>query len=103
MQGQLPIDETDPFAAPSSQPTSPLAQTPSKTPALEPDSPVWHAIGYDPITEDAVLKRTRMRLADMQTQLLDLLLQGWVEQDATGRFCRSARDLAPRTSSGVST
>jgi len=101
MQGQLPIDETDPFAAPSSQPTSPLAQTPSKTPALEPDSPVWHAIGYDPITEDAVLKRTRIRLADMQTQLLDLLVQGWVEQDATGRFCRSARDHALRTSSGA--
>ena len=110
-QGQLPIDntdfETDPPAAPSgTPPLTPSAQPPSSpppTPALEPDSPVWHAIGYDPITEDAVLTRTRMRLADMQTQLLDLLLQGWVEQDATGRFCRSARDHAPRTSSGVST
>lgn len=111
MQGQLPIDDTDPPAAtsgtpppkPTPKPTPKPPPNPSSAKALEPDSPVWHAIGYDPITEDAVLKRTRMRLADMQTQLLDLLLQGWVEQDATGRFCRSARDLAPRTSSGVST
>jgi len=110
VQGQLPMDETDvdndsPAAPADMPPSTPHARPPMSlppTPALEPDSPVWHAIGYDPITEDAVLKRTRIGLADMHTQLLDLLVQGWVEQDATGRFCRSARDLAPRTSSGVS-
>ena len=101
MQGQLPIDDTDPPAATSGTPLPKSPPNPSSATALEPDSPVWHAIGYDPITEDAVLKRTRIRLADMQTQLLDLLVQGWVEQDATGRFCRSARDHALRTSSGA--
>lgn len=103
VQGQLSIDDTDIETDP---PAAPAAKPPSSSPpgpALEPDSPVWHAIGYDPVTEDAVLKRTRMGLADMQTQLLDLMVQGWVEQDATGRFCRSARDHAPRTSPGVST
>ena len=64
-------------------------------PIMAPDSPVWRAIGYDPVSEDTILQRTQLRLADMQTQLLDLLLEGWVEKDATGRFSRTHRNLTP--------
>ena len=104
-QGVLPILDAQSWSRPSH--TSPTrSESPSRSispPAIKPDSPVWHAIGYDPVTEDTVLRRTRMSLADMQTQLLDLLVQGWVEKDATGRILRSDRALVNGTSKGVET
>lgn len=104
-QGVLPILDAQSWSRPSH--TSPTrSESPSRSispPAIKPDSPVWHAIGYDPVTEDTVLRRTRMSLADMQTQLLDLLVQGWVEKDATGRIFRSDRALVNGTSKGVET
>lgn len=90
-QGLLPMQDR---GSPTRRGSAPSDEAGSRLnarglPDSEPDSPVWHAIGYDPITEETILRRTKMNLADMQTQLLDLLVQGWVEKDATGRFCRS--------------
>jgi len=106
IQGELPILRHG--GASSHRRSLPFTESESPSreasqPSLEPDSPVWHAIGYDPVTEDTVMRRTRLSHAEMQIQLLDLLVQGWVVQDATGRFCRSGRTHAQRTSSGVLT
>ena len=95
-QGVLPIMDAAPEPRQDKAPSTESDLDPSDAVmnAMEPDSPVWHAIGYDPVTEDTVLRRTRMSLPQMQTQLLDLLVQGRVEMDATGRFCRSGRNRA---------
>ena len=104
-QGVLPIPNAESWLGRSSPPNA-KPESPSRgrdLPQMEPDSSVWHAIGYDPVTEDTVLRRTRMSLPEMQIQLLDLLVEGWVEKDATGRFCRSGRTRAIETSKGVTT
>ena len=85
-------------------PTAASSPMPTQTalPVVEPDSPVWRAIGYDPVTEDTILRRAGISAAEMQTQLLALLLQGRVEMDAAGRFCRTVSDCAQHTQNGAS-
>ncbi len=104
-QGVLPIPDAKPWRRPCNlSPTRPESTSRGISPtSMEPDSPVWHAIGYDPVSEDTVLRRARISLAEMQTQLLDLLVRGWVEKDAAGRILRSGRSRAMETSKGVTT
>lgn len=53
-----------------------------------PHSPVWDAIGYDPVSEDTLLERTGFLPALLQAELLNLELAGHIERLSSGRFVR---------------
>jgi DNA processing protein len=67
--------------------TSPACATKKKQ-RQSPRSPVWGAIGYDPVSEDALLERTGFLPALLQTELLTLELEGHIERLPSGRFVR---------------
>ena len=52
-------------------------------------SPVWRAIGYDPVSEDTLLERTGFLPALLQTELLTLELEGYIKRLPSGRFVRN--------------
>ena len=54
-----------------------------------PLSPVWDAIGYDPVTLDVLQQRTNMLPAILQCELLTLELNGDIERRPNGRIVRS--------------
>ena len=56
-----------------------------------PLSPIWDAIGYDPITIDLLQQRTNMLPAILQCELLTLELNGDIERRPNGRIVRSRR------------
>ncbi len=56
-----------------------------------PSSPIWSAIGYDPITEDTLLRRTAMPAAALYEALLDLELAGQILRHPDGRLSRKHR------------
>jgi DNA processing protein len=55
----------------------------------QPLSPVWHAIGYDPITEETLQQRTNMLPSILQCELLTLELNGDIERRPNGRIVRA--------------
>ena len=57
----------------------------------EPRSPIWHAIGYDPISEDTLQQRTNMLPAILQCELLTLELNGDVERRPNGSIVRARK------------
>jgi DNA processing protein len=67
-------------------PTPAHATTSKKS--KSPHSPVWSAIGYDPVSEDTLLERTGFLPALLQTELLTLELAGHIERLPSGRFVR---------------
>ena len=56
-----------------------------------PRSPLWDAIGYDPISEDTLQHRTNMLPAILQCELLTLELNGDIERRPNGRIVRARR------------
>ena len=68
--------------------TTPVCATTSKQ-RKSPLSPVWSAIGYDPVSEDTLLARTGFLPALLQTELLTLELEGHIERLPSGRFVRT--------------
>lgn len=66
--------------------------TPTATATLSkaaPHSPVWDAIGYDPVSEDILQQRTNMLPAILQCELLMLELNGHIERRPNGRVVRA--------------
>ena len=53
-----------------------------------PSSPLWSAIGYDPITEDTLQQRTAVSAATLHEALLDLELAGHIQRHSDGRLSR---------------
>lgn len=53
-----------------------------------PPSPIWSAIGYDPITEETLQRRTSMRAAALHEALLDLELAGHIQRHPDGCLSR---------------
>jgi DNA processing protein len=53
-----------------------------------PSSPIWGAIGYDPITEDTLQQRTAVSAATLHEALLDLELAGHIQRHPDGRLSR---------------
>ena len=53
-----------------------------------PSSPLWSAIGYDPITEDTLQQRTAVSAATLHEALLDLELAGHIQRHPDGRLSR---------------
>ena len=54
-----------------------------------PNSPIWSAIGYDPITEDQLQRRTGLAPAQLQVELFTLELEGHIERRGHGQFVRT--------------
>jgi DNA processing protein len=67
------------------------ALTADATFKTEPCSPVWDAIGYDPVSEDTIQQRTNMLPAILQCELLSLELNGDIERQPNGRIVRARR------------
>ena len=68
--------------------------TPTATETLDkaaPHSPVWDAIGYDPVSEDILQQRTNMLPAILQCELLMLELNGHIERRPNGRVVRTRK------------
>jgi DNA processing protein len=76
------------------QPTANLARKAAKGFAHTasqptPNSPTWNAIGYDPITEDQLQRRTGLAPAQLQVELFTLELEGHIERRGHGQFVRT--------------
>jgi DNA processing protein len=54
-------------------------------------SPIWDAIGYDPVSEDVLQQRTTLLPAVLQCELLTLELNGDIERRPNGRIVRARR------------
>ena len=54
----------------------------------KPCSPIWHAIGYDPASEETLLARTGLLPAVLQTELLTLEMEGYIERLPGGHIVR---------------
>ena len=59
-----------------------------RTPSSIPCSPIWDAIGYDPVTEDQLQRRTGLAPAQLQVELFTLELEGHIERRGHGQFVR---------------
>jgi len=67
----------------------PATCSPATPRTLAPSSPTWHAIGYDPITEDQLQRRTGLAPAQLQVELFTLELEGHIERRGHGQFVRT--------------
>ena len=83
------LNELEAFCVPQTLPT-PTATTSSSSKAA-PHSPVWDAIGYDPVSEDILQQRTNMLPAILQCELLTLELNGDIERRPNGRIVRARK------------
>ena len=64
---------------------------PLRSALLEPEHPLLQAMGHDPIGLDALSARTGWGAAQLQAQLLELELDGWLTRLPGGVFQRMAR------------
>lgn len=83
-----------PLNAPHSPPLEPATGLETSSEALTratPRSPVWDAIGYDPVSEDTLQQRTGMLPAILQCELLTLELNGDIERRPSGLIIRARR------------
>jgi len=90
------LNELKAFCVPQARLDTPPELTTKSTdtqtaarPKSLPVSPIWHAIGYDPITEETLQQRTNMLPAILQSELLTLELSGDIERRPNGRIVRS--------------
>ena len=80
--------QTDLFFSTTSL-TAHLQASPCEKSAPQSPSPVWDAIGYDPVTEEQLQRRTGLRPAQLQIELFTLELGGHIERRGHGQFVRS--------------
>ncbi len=83
------LNELEAFCVPQTLATSTAITDSSRNAA--PNSPVWDAIGYDPVSEDILQQRTNMLPAILQCELLTLELNGDIERRPNGRIVRARR------------
>jgi DNA processing protein len=83
------LSELEAFCVPQTL-LSPMTTTDSSRKA-PPRSPVWDAIGYDPVSEDILQQRTKMLPAILQCELLTLELNGDIERRPNGWIVRARR------------
>jgi len=83
------LNELEAFCVPLTL-ANPTPTTSSSSKAA-PHSPVWDAIGYDPVSEDILQQRTNMLPAILQCELLTLELNGDIERRPNGRIVRARR------------
>ncbi|MNS89395.1 hypothetical protein D3C72_1234060 [compost metagenome] len=72
-------------------PLAPAARTPSTdTPSPAPEHPLLDALGFDPVSLDALSARTGWSAAQLQAKMLELELDGHVSRLPGGLFQRAA-------------
>jgi len=59
-----------------------------------PSSPLWDAIGYDPVTEEQLQRRTGLAPALLQVELFTLELEGHIVRRGHGQFVRAHAQTA---------
>ena len=69
---------------------SAMPDTATPSPPVAEDDALLHAIGFDPVSLDALQNRTGLDAATLQTQLLTLELQGQIARMPGGLFQRMA-------------
>jgi len=69
---------------------NPMPVEPSPQPPAEEDDALLQAMGFDPVSLDALQSRTGLDAASLQTQLLTLELQGLIARMPGGLFQRMA-------------
>lgn len=58
---------------------------------LSKHSPVWRAIGYDPVSEETLLERTQLLPAVLLTELLTLEIEGYIDRMPNGHIIRKRK------------
>ncbi|MCY1247618.1 DprA winged helix domain protein [compost metagenome] len=72
-------------------PLAPAARTvASDTPSPAPEHPLLDALGFDPVSLDALSARTGWSAAQLQAKMLELELDGHVSRLPGGLFQRAA-------------
>ncbi|WP_343627803.1 DNA-processing protein DprA [Comamonas aquatica] len=82
-------DILEELQGPSSQQPPAASDATTRAPAAV-ESPLLQAMGYDPIGLDALSARTGWGAAELQAQLLELELEGWLSRLPGGLFQRTA-------------
>jgi DNA processing protein len=93
-QGAKLVDRADDILEELRMPQAALrveAATTSPGAMVEPDDPLLAAIGYEPVSLDALVDRTGWAAAELNIRLLDLELEGRVARLPGQRFQRLAR------------
>ena len=65
------------------------APVPGRATKPAPNSPAWDAIGYDPINEEQLQRRTGLAPAQLQVELFTLELEGHIVRRGHGQFVRA--------------
>ena len=71
----------------------------SQSAAPPTSSPLWPAIGYDPVSEDTLAQRCGLLPGILQAELLALELAGHIGRSPDGRVLRARRPRRTRTNS----
>ncbi len=87
-QNLLPLVGQQVHPAANVMPVPSAAPTTKRTGAPTPNSPTWDAIGYDPVTEEQLQRRTGLAPAQLQVELFTLELEGQIERRGHGQFVR---------------
>jgi DNA processing protein len=76
-------------------PGIPAQSTPTACPELDEEyAGLLAACGYDPVTVDDLVERTRLTTAEVSSMLLILELQGFLESGPGGRYTRIFKTLS---------
>jgi predicted Rossmann fold nucleotide-binding protein DprA/Smf involved in DNA uptake len=89
LQHELPLTGQDNHLALNATTISSAAPGLGRLQPLIPNSPIWGAIGYDPITEEQLQRRTGLAPAQLQVELFTLELEGHIERRGHGQFVRA--------------
>lgn len=89
LQSELPLTGQGNHFAVNTMTVTTAAPTLGRTQASIPRSPIWNAIGYDPITEEQLQRRTGLAPAQLQVELFTLELEGHIERRGHGQFVRA--------------
>ena len=87
-QNLLPLVDQQVHLAANVIPVPSAAPKTKRTGAPAPNSPTWDAIGYDPVTEEQLQRRTGLAPAQLQVELFTLELEGHIERRGHGQFVR---------------
>ncbi|MEI8401226.1 MAG: hypothetical protein WCG12_10510, partial [Alcaligenaceae bacterium] len=88
-QNLLPLADQQVHLAANAIAVPSAAPQTKRTGAPAPNSPTWDAIGYDPVTEEQLQRRTGLAPAQLQVELFTLELEGHIERRGHGQFVRT--------------
>jgi DNA processing protein len=89
LQHELPLTGQGNHLAVNAMTASSAAPGLRRLHPLIPSSPIWDAIGYDPVTEEQLQRRTGLAPAQLQVELFTLELDGHIERRGHGQFVRA--------------